>query len=230
MYTTDYNRLEKKARENNLLDRLNDMWQDALEQTMTEYGVNFHLNSEWEIISTEDAPCNADLANRRHAQNLENRINEAVIENLKKKVYGAIATYNADPFICDNDTIIEMVAYTIRDYGLRHVEDSMQAFDDALKRLDLDDENKYEVSAVYETLDKRLTICFNEDYNFIENIDVEDVELMKGNHNTGDTLSWTYNGKDYSCTGEFYVDKDNNLHHTFIAPNGKEIEITIPYE
>ena len=59
---------------------------------------------------------------------------------------------------------------------------------------------------------------------------VEDVELMKGNYNTGDTLTWTYNGKEYSCTGEFYVDKDNVLHHTFIAPNGKEIEITTPYE
>lgn len=67
---------------------------------------------------------------------------------------------------------------------------------------------------------------------YVEEIEakVEDVDLMKGNYNTGDTLTWTYKGKEYSCTGEFYVDKDNNLHHTFIAPTGEEIEIVTPYE
>lgn len=60
--------------------------------------------------------------------------------------------------------------------------------------------------------------------------EVENVELLKGGYNQGDTLIWTYADKDYSCTGEFYVDKDNNLHHTFIAPSGKEIEIVTPYE
>lgn len=60
--------------------------------------------------------------------------------------------------------------------------------------------------------------------------EVDDVELMKGSYNTGDTLSWSYNGKDYSCTGEFYVDDDNKLHHSFIAPSGKEIEIICDYD
>lgn len=37
-------------------------------------------------------------------------------------------------------------------------------------------------------------------------------------------------GKEYSCTGEFYVDTDNKLHHTFVAPSGREIEIVCDYE
>lgn len=59
--------------------------------------------------------------------------------------------------------------------------------------------------------------------------EVEDVELTKGGYGH-DTLTWSYMGKDYDCTGEFFIDKDNNLHHTFIAPSGKEIEIVTPYE
>lgn len=60
--------------------------------------------------------------------------------------------------------------------------------------------------------------------------EVEDVELDKGNYNTGDTLTWSYMGKEYSCTGEFFVDADNKLHHTFVAPSGREIEIICDYE
>lgn len=59
---------------------------------------------------------------------------------------------------------------------------------------------------------------------------VENIELLKGNYNQGDTLSWSYDGKDYSSTGEFFVDKNNMLHHTFVTPDGKEIEIEIKYE
>lgn len=57
----------------------------------------------------------------------------------------------------------------------------------------------------------------------------QDIELTK--HNSGgDYLTWTYNGKEYWCQGEFYVDSDNNLHHTFYAPSGKAVEIVTPYE
>lgn len=56
-----------------------------------------------------------------------------------------------------------------------------------------------------------------------------DVELTK--HNNGsDMLEWAWKGKYYWVQGEFYVDDSNNLHHTFIAPNGKELEIVAPYE
>ena len=59
--------------------------------------------------------------------------------------------------------------------------------------------------------------------------DPSDITLTKGNHQ-GDNLTWSFMGKDYSCTGEFYVDDNNMLHHTFIAPSGKEIEITCKYD
>jgi hypothetical protein len=57
---------------------------------------------------------------------------------------------------------------------------------------------------------------------------VEDVELDKHN-NQGDYLSWVIDGVPQWCQGEFFVDKDGILHHTAIAPNGDEVEITIPY-
>lgn len=90
-----------------------------------------------------------------------------------------------------------------------------------------------------ELLDALRGYCEQNSYNNvklrIEGVEdfgeVEDVELSKGiNYQMGDYLSWTYNGKDYDCTGDFYVDKENKLHHTFIAPSGKEIEIICNYE
>ena len=57
---------------------------------------------------------------------------------------------------------------------------------------------------------------------------VEDVELEKGGYGH-DTLSWVLDGEYQDCTGEFYVDKTGMLHHTAIAPNGDEVEITAKY-
>lgn len=57
-----------------------------------------------------------------------------------------------------------------------------------------------------------------------------DIVLTKGSYNMGDNLTWSFMGEDYCCTGEFYVDNDNMLHHTFFAPSGREIEIVTPYE
>ena len=56
-----------------------------------------------------------------------------------------------------------------------------------------------------------------------------DITLTKGGYGHN-TLTWSYMGKEYSCTGEFYVDADNKLHHTFVAPSGREIEIVCDYE
>lgn len=57
---------------------------------------------------------------------------------------------------------------------------------------------------------------------------VTDVELTKGGYGH-DTLTWVYGGKNYDCTGEFYVDKQGYLHHTFVTPTGKEKEIKVKY-
>ena len=64
---------------------------------------------------------------------------------------------------------------------------------------------------------------------FTSDAKVEDVMLSKHGYND-DYLTWTYQGKEYWAQGEFYVDDSNVLHHTFIAPNGKEIEIVCDYE
>jgi len=56
-----------------------------------------------------------------------------------------------------------------------------------------------------------------------------DIMLSKHGYNN-DYLSWTYQGKEYWAEGEFYVDDSNVLHHTFITPTGKEIEIECDYE
>lgn len=55
---------------------------------------------------------------------------------------------------------------------------------------------------------------------------ITDVEY---NHQT-DTLTWCYNGKEYNCTGEFFIDRKGYLHHTFITPTKqveKEIKIKV---
>ena len=57
---------------------------------------------------------------------------------------------------------------------------------------------------------------------------VEDIELTKAGYGH-DTLTWVLDGEEQSCTGEFYVDKEGMLHHTAIAANGDEVEITIKY-
>lgn len=64
---------------------------------------------------------------------------------------------------------------------------------------------------------------------FTSNENPTDITLTKGGYGH-DTLTWSYMGKDYDCTGEFYVDADNKLHHTFVAPSGREIEIVCDYE
>lgn len=64
---------------------------------------------------------------------------------------------------------------------------------------------------------------------FTSDAKVEDVMLSKHGYND-DYLTWTYMGKEYWAQGEFYVDDSSVLHHTFIAPNGKEIEIECDYE
>ena len=58
---------------------------------------------------------------------------------------------------------------------------------------------------------------------------VTDVELVKGSYNQGDYLSWTYGGKRYDCTGEFFIDNKGYLHHSFITPRGKEVEFKVKY-
>lgn len=57
---------------------------------------------------------------------------------------------------------------------------------------------------------------------------IENVELEKNGHQ-GDCLTYTADGEDFNITGQFYVDRAGQLHHTHLFPNGDEMEITVPY-
>lgn len=58
---------------------------------------------------------------------------------------------------------------------------------------------------------------------------IEDVTLTK-HSNGSDNLQYTADGKNFEEDGEFYVDKNNNLHHTHLFEDNEEMEIVIPYE
>lgn len=58
--------------------------------------------------------------------------------------------------------------------------------------------------------------------------EIYDIELTKNNHQ-GDCLTFTADGEEINVTGEFFVDRNGQLHHTHIFPDGEEVEITIPY-
>lgn len=58
---------------------------------------------------------------------------------------------------------------------------------------------------------------------------IEDVELLKGGYNRGDSLSYVADGELVSVSGEFFVDETGLLHHTHEFPDGTEVEIATPY-
>lgn len=58
---------------------------------------------------------------------------------------------------------------------------------------------------------------------------IEDIALTKRS-NGSDNLQYTADGKNFEVDGEFYVDKNNNLHHTHLFEDNEEMEIVIPYE
>ena len=58
---------------------------------------------------------------------------------------------------------------------------------------------------------------------------IEDIALTK-HSNGSDNLQYTADGKNFEVDGEFYVDKNNNPHHTHLFEDDEEIEIVIPYK
>ena len=58
---------------------------------------------------------------------------------------------------------------------------------------------------------------------------IDNIILTK--HNNGsDNLMYDADSKTFEFDGEFYVDKEHNLHHEHLFDDGEEIEIVIPYE
>ena len=102
---------------------------------------------------------------------------------------------------------------------------SSTGFEDAIIE-DAHDNDIYEDDVRQQMVDAVEEIAFG--YFDDEEHVVEDVELLKAGYGH-DTLAWVLDGEEQSCTGEFYVDKEGMLHHTAIAANGDEVEITIKY-
>jgi len=129
---------------------------------------------------------------------------ELVMENLGETLIADVAMYDdTEISIVEDATEIEEVGIMID-----HL-DQLSSYDAVVKLAN--DEGQV------------LYILYYNDEN------PTDITLTKGGYGH-DTLTWSYMGKDYDCTGEFYVDADNKLHHTFVAPSGKEIEIVCDYE
>lgn len=78
----------------------------------------------------------------------------------------------------------------------------------------------------YKRLQEEYPAAYEDSY--VVEHEVENVELEK-HGNGSDYLSWKIDGTEQWCQGEFFVDKDGNLHHTAIAPNGDEVEIVVKY-
>jgi len=57
---------------------------------------------------------------------------------------------------------------------------------------------------------------------------IEVIDLFKSRQ--GDCLTYLADNAQISVTGDFYVDSDNNLHHTHVFPDKEEIEIIYPYK
>lgn len=52
------------------------------------------------------------------------------------------------------------------------------------------------------------------------------IEIIEvGRSGLGHYIQYEIDGTQYECSGEFYIDKDNVLHHTHIMPDGEEVEI-----
>ena len=152
---------------------------DAMDELQEEYNVNFVCDGEGKIIGAENRVSLAEgepvqtigsvidthKANLRHAEILETLINDRIYSNLKKRIYGSMACYNSDPFVCEDEKVINDVATTIFEYDFRLV--PARDFANAIAKLDLADTDKYEVDAIYETPYGELTIAFNEDITLL---------------------------------------------------------------
>lgn len=54
-----------------------------------------------------------------------------------------------------------------------------------------------------------------------------EIEVLEvGKAGNGLYIQYEIDGVQYDCTGEFYIDNENVLHHTHIMKDGEEVEIT----
>lgn len=92
-----------------------------------------------------------------------------------------------------------------------------------------DDEELDETGEPSEAQIEELKAYLRENYTTPIEHRIEDIMLTK-HSNGSDNLQYKADGKMSEVDGEFYVDKEDRLHHTHIFENGDELEIVIPYK
>lgn len=123
----------------------------------------------------------------------------------------------------DNEQEIRENYMTVADYIINDAENNTGYYEC------FDDEELDETGEPSEAQIDELKAYLREPYTTPIEHRIEDVMLTK-HHNGSDNLQYTADGKTFEVDGEFYVDKENKLHHTHLFENGDEIEIVIPYE
>ncbi len=90
---------------------------------------------------------------------------QTIIEEVSN-CFNAVATYNADAFICENDETMQEVADFINGATEERIltKDDGQDYDDAAERLGFEQANSPERIHVFRTDDETLFICFDNEY------------------------------------------------------------------
>ena len=123
----------------------------------------------------------------------------------------------------DNEQEIRENYMTIADYIINDAENCTGYYEY------FDDEELDETGEPSEAQIEELKAYLRENYTTPIEHRIEDIILTK-HSNGSDNLQYKADGKMSEVDGEFYVDKDDLLHHTHIFENGDELEIVIPYK
>lgn len=176
------------------------------------------------VTNNANSCYNGKFNTKEEAQALADKLNDEAIDRGNHQIF-----YNVELLDFEDDTKkLEqaLINYAINEASSEDVAKVLNVDADAIQSALVDFAEEWneaeEPSDADEVIDKWVEFFMCDDAP-------TDVELTK--HNNGsDYLEWSWRGKYYWVQGEFYVDDSNVLHHTFIAPNGKEFEIVCDYE
>ena len=178
----------------------------------------------YSVINNANSVCKGMFTSKENAQALADKLNDEAIDRRNFQIHHFVEEieyeYTAKQLLeqalinyaineCDGNAVANILGVEANDIqGL--LQDFQQEWEDADEPSDAD-----------AVIDKYVALLTYDG-------EVEDVTLTKGGYGH-DLLEWSYMGKQYQCEGEFKVTERGNLYHTFIAPNGKEIEIVTNY-
>ena len=123
----------------------------------------------------------------------------------------------------DNEQEIRENFMTVADYIINNAKNCTGYYEY------FDDDELDETGEPSEAQIDELVAYLRENYTTPIEHRIEDIMLTK-HSNGSDNLQYKADGKMSEVDGEFYVDKDDRLHHMHIFENGDELEIVIPYK